>query len=201
MAELQLLPILAALFFMVIFFALVFYIAIIGRIGLQFFKYNIPFMKRRGTHYLIWEKNGRFRWEYSKFKSEWDWPADNSKSYIGRNFDRLSQTAEPLVFLVEGFPTNPRLGDLLPKFELSKNVTNIIKTAYGTGRVAEEIGSKKADNLLRILPFMTFILVAVMLIIVVGVFINLTELSDLLAEIKPHIPAAIEALQNRAKEI
>ncbi len=200
MNHISLLPILAALFFMVIFFVLIFYIAIIGRIGLQFFKYNIPFMKRRGTHYLIWEKNGRFRWEYSKFKSEWDWN-DNSKSYIGRNFDRLSQTAEPLVFLVEGFPTNPRLGDLLPKFELSKNVTNIIKTSYGTGRVAEEIGSKKADNLLKILPFMTFILVAVMLIIVVGVFINLTELSDLLAQIKPHIPAAIEALQNRAKEI
>lgn len=200
MEHISLLPILAALFFMVIFFGLLFYIAIIGRIGLQFFKYNLPFMKRRGTHYLIWEKNGRFKWEYSKFKSEWDW-SDNSKSYIGRNFDRLSQTAEPLVFLVEGFPTNPRLGDLLPKFELSKNVTNIIKTSYGTGRVAEEIGSKKADNLLKILPFMTFILVAVMLIIVVGVFINMTEISDLLAQIKPHIPAAIEALKNIPKQI
>ncbi len=201
MAELNLLPILAALFFMVIFFALIFYIAIIGRIGLQFFKYNLPFMKRRGTHYLIWEKNGRFRWEYSKFKSEWDWPEDNSKSYIGRNFDRLSQTAEPLVFLVEGFPTNPRLGDLLPKFELSKNVTNIIKTSYGTGRVAEEIGSKKVDNLLKLLPFMTVILVAVTLILTVGTFISLSEMTEVLNQIQPYIPAAIEALQNAPKQI
>ncbi len=92
---------------MVVFFALIFYIAIIGRIGIQFFKYNLPFMKRRGTHYLIWEKNGRFRWEYSKFKSEWDWD-DNSKSYIGRNFDRLSQTAEPLVFFGGRLSNKPK---------------------------------------------------------------------------------------------
>ena len=201
MAEIPILPIFAGLFVMLIFFIMIFYIAIIGRIGLQFFKYNIPFMKRRGTHYLIWEKNGRFRWEYSKFKSEWDWPDDNSKSYIGRNFDRLSQTAEPLVFLVEGFPTNPRLGDLLPKFELSKNVTNIIKTSYGTGRVAEEIGNKKVDNLLKILPFMTLILVAVTLILAVGTFIGLSELSEVLNEIKPHIPAAIEALNAASRSI
>ena len=200
MAEISLLPILAGLFFMVIGFGLIFYILIIGRIGWQFFKYNVPFLKRRGTHYLIWEKDGKFQWIYGRFKSEWEW-SDGSKSYIGRNFERLSQTAEPLVLLVEGFPTNVRLGQLLPTFELSKNVTNIIKTAYGTGRVAEEIGSKKADNLLKIIPFITVILVAVMLIMVVGMYINMTEMSDLLAQIKPHIPAAIEALQNAPKEI
>ncbi len=102
---------------------------------------------------------------------------------------------------MEGFPTNPRLGDLLPKFELSKNVTNIIKTSYGTGRVAEEIGTKKVDNLLKIMPFMTLILVAVMLIVVVGMFINMSEISELLSQIKPHVPAAIEALQNQPKQI
>ncbi len=189
-----------ALFFMVIFFALLFYIAIIGRIGIQFFKYNVPFLKRRGTHYLIWEKTGRFKWIYGKFKSEWEW-ADNSKSYIGRNFERLSQTAEPLVLLVEGFPTNVRLGQLLPTFELSKNVTNIIKTSYGTGRVAEEIGSKKVDNLVKILPFMTLILVAVTLILTVGTFISLSEITEVLNQVTPHIPAAIQALQNAPQQI
>ncbi len=196
----ELLPIIAGFFFMVMFFAVLFYIVIIGRIGWQFFKYNVPFLKRRGSHYLIWEKTGRFKWIYGKFKSEWDWD-DGSKSYIGRNFERLSQTAEPLILLVEGFPTNVRLGQLLPTFELSKNVTNIIKTSYGTGRVAEEIGAKKGDNLLKIMPFITVILVAVMLIMVVGMYINMTEISEILTEIKPHVPAAIEALQNNPKTI
>lgn len=200
MAELNLLPILGGIFFMGIGFVLIFYILIIGRIGLQFFKYNVPFMKRRGTHYLIWEKTGRFKWIYGRFKSEWDWE-DGSKSYIGRNFERLSQTAEPLVLLVEGFPTNVRLAQLLPTFELSKNVTNIIKTSYGTGRVAEDAGTEKVDKLLKILPFMTLILVAVTLILAVGTFIGLSELSEILNEIKPHIPAAIEAIKNAPKQI
>lgn len=196
----NLLVVLTGLFFMVIGFALIFYIAIIGRIGLQFFKYNVPFLKRRGTHYLIWEKSGRFKWIYGKFKSEWEWP-DNSKSYIGRNFERLSQTAEPLILLVEGFPTNVRLGQLLPTFELSKNVTNIIKTSYGTGRVAEELGTKKGDVLTKLIPLMTLILVGISLIVVVGMFLNMSELTDILEQIKPHIPAAIEALKNAPKEI
>ena len=196
----SLLTILAGLFFMVIGFVLIFYIMIIGRIGMEFFKYNVPFLKRRGTHYLIWEKTGRFKWIYGKFKSEWDWP-DGSKSYIGRNFERLSQTAEPLVLLVEGFPTNVRLGQLLPTFELSKNVTNIIKTSYGTGRVAEEIGGKKSDVLMKLIPLMTLILVGVVLIVSVGMFLNMSDLTEVLEQIKPHIPAAIEALQNAPKTI
>ncbi len=183
-----------------IFSALIFYIAIIGRIGLQFFKYNFPLMKRRGTHYLIQEKNGRYKWLYSSFKSQYKWP-DGTVSYIGKNFDRLSQTAEPLVFLVEGFPTNPRLGDLLPKFELSKVVNNIIKTSLSTGRLSEDIGEKKGDNLLRILPFITVILVAVMLMLVVGLFLNMSEISETLEQIKPLIPAAQEALKNAPRQI
>jgi hypothetical protein len=149
-----------------------------GKLGWQFFKYNFPMTKRRGCHYLVWFKDGRFNWSYDKFKSEYDWP-DGSKTYINRNYERIRQSAEPLILIVEGYPVNVRLGSLLPSYEVSKTMNNLLKLTYSTGKVAEQIGEKKGLLNDRTLTIVAVIFGGISLLILVGIYMNLQPLADL----------------------
>lgn len=177
------------LIYWVLLFFSVLYIGILGKLGFQMFKYNVPLLKRRGCIYLIWEKNGRFKWCYEKFKSEWAWK-DGSMTYISRNYDRISQSAEPLIFLIEGYPTNVKLSDELPEIEVSKIFTNIVKTSYSTGRLAENLSQEKSDFVNNKLPLIAAVLAVFTLAIVVMIFFNLGEIRPIVEGIK----AGIEGL-------
>lgn len=176
------------LIYWILLFFSVLYIGILGKLGFQMFKYNVPLLKRRGCIYLIWEKNGRFKWVYGKFKSEWAWN-DGSMTYISRNYDRISQSAEPLIFLIEGYPTNVKLSDELPEIEVSKIFTNIVKTSYSTGRLAENLSQEKSDFVNNKLPLIAAVLAVFTLAIVVMIFFNLGEIRPIIEGIKGGIEA------------
>ncbi len=198
-----LLEVLVVLFFGFIFILLMGYIAVIGRIGWQFFKYNFPLTKRRGTHYLILGRDKRFKWIYSKFKSVWKWP-DGTKSYIGKQFDRMTQTAEPLVFLVEGYPTNAMLAEQLPPEEMSRLINNIIKEVETTSRLESEMGETKTMLMDKVVPIITLLFAGMGVLVGIAIIMNLTEMSDQvtwaidsLKELKPLIEEAITEYQQR----
>lgn len=188
------------LFFMLIMFFLTVYVAVIGRLGLQIFRYNFPLLRKRGAHFLILQKDGRFKWVYKKFQAIWDWK-DGSKAHISKKFDRISQSAEPLIFLIEGFPTNVKLFDQLTRAEISKFVNNINKMAYSTGRLVETDEEQKGEWLWKLIPIIGVILTLVTAIIALGIFLNIGELIEIINQIKPHLPAAIEAIKNAPREI
>ncbi len=203
----HLLPTLGLLFFALIFIVMILYIAIIGRIGWQFFMYNNPLTKKRGTFYLILLRNGRFKWVYGAFKTVWEWP-DKSKTYIGKAFDRLYQTTEPLIFLVEGYPTNPMLSELLPKKEMSELVNNIIKTQETAARLEMDLGKTKPAIFDKIIPIFTLLAAAGSLLIGFSIMVGINEIQpsiDQLVsfanEIKPHIPELVKALENLPRDV
>lgn len=184
---------------MLIFFFFSVYVTVIGRIGLQFFRYNFPLLKKRGAWYLILLNDGRFKLVYKKFQSVWDWK-DESKAYISKKFDRVSQTAEPLIFLIEGFSTNVKLFEQLTRAEISKIVNNIIKTSYSTGRLVEEDEGQKG-NWWKLIPVIGLIVTIIVGLIALAIFLNLNDLTSILNEIKPYVPAAVEALKNTPRQI
>ncbi len=187
-----------------VFILLIGYIAVIGRMGFQFFKYNFPLSKRRGTFYLLLQRDGRFKWVYSKFKSVWEWP-NGEKSYISKKFDRISQTAEPLIFLIEGFPTNAMLSEQLPPEEMSRLVNNILKEVETASRLEGEMGETKTLLMDKIVPLLTMGLAGGSLLIGVAIIMNLSEISvqlegfvNLVNEFRPQLE---EALKNFNREI
>lgn len=202
-----LLEIVITIFFLLLFMVMLFYIMGIGRIGIQFFKYNMPFSKKRGTFYLIRLRNGRFRWVYDRFKSVWRWP-DKTNTYISKNFDRLAQTTEPLIFLVEGYPTNVMLADLLPKEEMSELVNNIIKEQELAARLEMDLNKGGSKVFEKVLPVLTLVFAGMGAIVGLAIMIGLGDLSDSLetlnkfaSDIKPHIPELIKALERLPREI
>ncbi len=195
-----LLEVFVVLFVGIIFILLIGYILIIGRIGWQFFKYNFPMTKKRGAHWLILGRDGRFKYLYSKFKSVYEWP-DKTKSYISKNFDRIVQTAEPLIFLVEGYPTNARLAQQLPPEEMSRLVNNLMKEIESASRLEAELGEKKTLLMDKIVPILTMGLAGGSLLIGIAIIMNLSEMSDqitnvinLVNEFRPQIQAALDNL-------
>lgn len=199
-----LLEVFVILFVGLIFILMLAYIAVIGRMGWQFFKYNFPLTKRRGTFYLLLQRDGRFKWIYSKFKSVWEWP-NGEKSYISKKFDRISQTAEPLIFLVEGFPTNAMLSEQLPPEEMSRLVNNILKEVETASRLEGEMGETKTLLMDKVVPLMTLVLSAFGLLVGVAIIMNLSEISvqlegfvNLVNEFRPQLE---EALKNFNREI
>lgn len=195
-----LLEVFIVLFVGIIFILLIGYILIIGRIGWQFFKYNFPMTKKRGAHWLILGRDGRFKYLYSKFKSVYEWP-DKTKSYISKNFDRIVQTAEPLIFLVEGYPTNARLAQQLPPEEMSRLVNNLMKEIESASRLEAELGEKKTLLMDKIVPLLTMGLAGGSLLIGIAIIMNLSEMSDqitnvinLVNEFRPQIQAALDNL-------
>lgn len=202
-----LLEVLMIMTVMIAFLGLLFYILIIGRIGFQFFKYNFPMSRRRGTFYLIRLRNGRFKWVYDRFKSVWEWP-DKTKSYIGKKFDRVSQTAEPLIFLVEGYPTNVMLADFLTQEEMSRIVNNILKQIEVASRLENELEKQKPALLDKLLPMLTFVFAAIAALVGLYIAMGISEvgqgievITKLANEIQPHIPEIVEALKNAPKQI
>lgn len=196
--------VLVVLFFGLIFIGLMVYIAVIGRIGWQFFKYNFPFSKRRGTHYFILLRSGRFKWIYDKFKSVWTW-SDGTKSYIGKKFDRMAQTAEPLIFLVEGYPTNAMLAEQLPPEEMSRLINNIIKEVETTSRLESEMGETKTLMMDKVVPIATLLLAGVGAIIGLAIIMNLGEINEQVTwainSLKELKPVVEEAIKNMPKTI
>lgn len=202
-----LLGILLTMGFLLILVAMGFYIAVIGRLGIQFFKYNFPLSKKRGTHYLILQRNGRFKWVYDRFKSVWVWP-DKTKSFISKNFDRLAQSAEPLVFLVEGYPTNAMLAEQLPPEEMSRLVNNIIKEVETTSRLEAEISEKGTVIMDKIVPIMTMGFAAVGALVGIVVVMNLGEISEqvtwainTMRTLQPQVIEAIAAVKDLPRQI
>ncbi len=177
-----------------------FYIIILGRMGFQFFKYNFPMFKKRGAFYLLWLRNGRFKLIYGGFKPKWKWP-DGTESAISRNFDRIIQSTEPLIFLVEGFPTNVRLGDLMPKEEMSTLINNIIKSAYSTGIERGDLEVQKDKSMSKWIFIGTLGVSLLTLVIVVFIFMNLGQINSVIEEFQPFIPQAIEWLSNAPREL
>lgn len=201
--KMALLEVLVVLFVGLIFIALIMYIAVIGRIGWQFFKYNFPLTKKRGAHWLILGRDGRFKYLYSKFKSVYEWP-DTTKSYISKNFDRIVQTAEPLIFLVEGYPTNARLAEQLPPEEMSRLVNNLMKEIESASRLEAELGDRKTLLMDKVVPVMTLMLAGASAIIGLAIIMNLSEMSDqmgsimnMVNEFRPQIEEALKNLATR----
>lgn len=204
MALLETLLLLAGGFVLII---LLGYIMVIGRIGWQFFKYNFPATKKRGTFYLLLLRSGRFKWIYTKFKTVWDWP-DGTKTYIGKNFDRLAQTAEPLIFLVEGYPTNAMLADRLPKEEMSRFVNNIMKEIETASRLESEIEKIKPGLGGFIIPVLTLGFAALGALSTLYLVVNINEMATILewiqntlSELSPYVPEIVEALKNAPREL
>lgn len=167
--------------------ACIVYIAIIGRIGWQIFKYNAPFFKRRGGWYLIWQKDKRFKLIYEKFKTVWKWK-DGTTTTIRRNFERIAQTAEPLIFLVEGYATNANLGEVLPKEEQSYHINNIIKLAQANERLkAQEQYHIETKGWMRHLPLITALLAVVTLAIAIGIFMSMNDIKGFITWVQPKI--------------
>lgn len=196
-----LLEVFVVLFIGLFIIAMMAYIAVIGRMGWQFFKYNFPMTKKRGTFYLLLQRDGRFRWIYSKFKSVWEWKS-GEKSYISKKFDRISQTAEPLIFLVEGFPTNAMLSEQLPPEEMSRLVNNIIKEVETTSRLEGEMGDTKTLIMDKVVPIMTLGLAGISALIGLAIIMNLSEMSDQITsavntinDLRPQIEEALKTFQ------
>lgn len=188
---------------MLVFLAMFFYIMVIGRVGLQFFKYNFPLSKRRGTFYLIRLRNGRFKWVYDRFKSVWEWP-DKTKTWIGKKFDRISQTAEPLIFLVEGYPTNVMLAEMLTQDEMNRLVNNILKQIEVASRLENEIEKQKPKFLDALVPILTLAFAAIAALATLYVAMGLGDLAqsiewvnNVVKEVQPHMPEILEALKQR----
>lgn len=188
------------MFFAVIFVLLLFYVAIIGRIGLQFFKYNVPFMKRRGTWYLIKQKDGRYKIIYDKFKTEWKWQ-DDTITTIRRNFERIAQTAEPLVFLKEGYAVNPILGEDLPKEEQSKHINNIIKLFQANERLKAQMQYQQQGGFMKILPIITFVMAAIAAVMGLAIFFTLNDINAFIATLKPLVPLATEYFKSNPPKV
>ncbi len=195
-----LLDIFIVLFVGILFIAMIAYIAIIGRIGWQFFKYNFPLTKKRGTFYLILQRSGRFKWVYSSFKSVWKWP-DNTKSYISKRFDRMAQTAEPLVFLIEGYPTNAMLAEQLPPEEMSRLINNIIKEVETTSRLEAEMNDTKTLLMDKVVPIMTLFLAGVGAIIGLAIIMNLSDIQTQVEQAVAVINALAPQIEAALKEL
>lgn len=188
-----LLEVLVVLFFGLVFIGLMVYIAVIGRIGWQFFKYNFPLSKRRGTHYFILLRSGRFKWIYDRFKSVWKWP-DGTKSYISKKFDRMAQTAEPLIFLVEGYPTNAMLAEQLPPEEMSRLINNIIKEVETTSRLESEMGETKTLLMDKVVPILTLLFAGIGVLVGVAIIMNLSD-------IQTQVQMAVDVINGLAPQI
>ena len=181
------------LLLLVVIFAL--YAAIIGKMGWQVFKYNFPFLKKKGAWTIIWEKRGSFRVEYNKFKPEHQWK-DGSKTYISRGFDRVSKTAEPLIFLIEGWATNVQLGLILPKFEINKFFNSIVITSHEQGALSKLQEAGKGDVMFKvIIPLVTLLLVFLSLLAVVFAVMKADEIAKLLKPIAEQMPTLIESVR------
>lgn len=171
------------------------YIVVIGKMGWQVFKYNVPFLKKKGAWTIIWEKRGSFRIEYNKFKAEHRWK-DGSKTYISRAFDRVSQTAEPLIFLIEGWATNVQIGTILPKFEINKFFNSIVITSHEQGALSKVQEQGKGDVLFKvIIPLVTVLLAFVTLLAVVFVVLNINEISKIIKPMAERMPELFELVK------
>lgn len=182
----------------VLLMACIVYIAIIGRIGIQLFRYNMPFLRRRGTWYLIRQNDGRFKIVYDKFKTEWEWK-DGSKTIIRRQFDKIAQTAEPLVFLEEGGAINRIFGEILPREEQSKQIINLIRLEKTNERLkAQEQYHIETKGWLSKLPLITAMLALITLILTVAIFMSMNDIKTFIAWVQPQINTIIEAIKSQA---
>ena len=125
---------------------------------------------------MIYQKDKRFKLVYDKFKTVWTWK-DGTTTTIRRNFERVAQTAEPLVFLVEGYATNANLGEVLPKEEQSYHINNIIKLAQANERLkAQEQYHIETKGWMRHLPLITAVLVLILLFISIAMFMSMNDI-------------------------
>ena len=207
MEHISLLAVILTMLGGIIVIAIIFYVAVIGRIGWQHFMYNMPLTKKKGCFYLILQRNGQFKWVYKKFQTVWQWP-DGSKSFISKNFNRIAQTTEPLIFLVEGYPTNAMLGELLPTEEMSKLVNNIMKTQETAARLEMDLANEKPPILDKLVPVLTLVFAAVGALVALGIFMSMEDitksiepLTKFARDVQPHIPALIEAIEKIPREI
>lgn len=207
MEHVSLLPIIVTMVIGLFGIAILLYVAVIGRIGWQIFMYNFPLTKKRGAFYLILQRNGQFKWVYTKFKSVWVWP-DKTKSFIGKKFNRIAQTTEPLIFLMEGYPTNAMLSDLLPKEEMSMLVNNIIKTQETAARLEMNLSQDKPALFDKLIPMLTLGFAAGSALLVLAVFMNMDDITTaikplvtLANQVQPYVPQLVEALENIPREI
>lgn len=161
------------------------YIFIMGNMGWQFFKMNFLLKKRAGTIYLALLRTGRIKFWYARFKTEHKW-SDGSITKIVSVEDRSDNFREPIIFLVEGYPMNVSISQLVKGDfpDLGKIFTTLQKTEYVMGMERMDLTSEKRNKLDNIIPLLTLVLV----VIAMGAVIYFgMELSGFKSQVLPFI--------------
>ena len=106
--------------------------------------------------------------------------------------------------MIEGYPTNARLAELLPSEEVSRLVNKIMKEIEITSRLEGEQGDKKGFLLDKIVPVMTLLFAGIGLLISFAIITNLSDISaqveqvvNIVNEFRPQIQEAIDSFNQR----
>lgn len=175
-----------------------FYCLILGNIGWQYFKIRFPLKKNAGTHYFAYLRTGRIKWWYAKFKTEHKWQ-DGAVTKIVSINDKLHNTREPIIYLIEGYPFNVGFDSIISGRypDIAKMITAQSKSDYTLGmqRIESNLDAKKGFS--GWTPLILMLMVGISLFVMGAIYVQFNDFQTKISPILDQFDAnTIQKLKN-----